>query len=343
MPALKRNEISEKIKLVKFEIERWRSADNPRVEWRGGSVKCVTERLSQTIQDLFDFVARLDIEQDAKKLVLKIDEFQKVVDDWAVNSIAIPEDTHPGGSTEMWGKWELVVLSANERARTKPPSIESLDNQKISDIQIAMMYDWKDANDEWDLERVYRERAEPGSEYDASTWVSPFDAKETEETNAAWAVRTATVRETPATANRVRTDAPESIYELLQQRVSSKQILLMKPTATIEGIHEVAIAHGLPVDGMQVERDSSAASTGKPKRVATASKSVAKANGSKVDLEIDDLEKRTYLISGVKELQQAGKTPEQIVVLFAEDFPELTAQQVVSILQEESAESLVGL
>ena len=253
---LTRKSLAEAITSVERSINAWNAGEGPRVDWRGRNVKCLSERMIAVFGSLAEMTATNNVSQDAKKVVLAIDDFDDAMGNWAENCQINPDETNPAGDEEFWKAWKIVKLRIAERARAVPRHIKEYQEQSLNDRQIALQYHWVDKLGEPNIDMVQDEKLKPGTHFDPKTWVHPLDAKDSAEIDRAWSSRSVKVAAEQESKG-VIPEAPESIYELLKQRVSSSQILRMKPKSTIEGIRAVALKHDLEVDGVKVHGEKS--------------------------------------------------------------------------------------
>ncbi|MCD0459128.1 hypothetical protein [Roseiconus lacunae] len=335
---LKRAKLAEAINSVRDTVERWNAADNPVVRWRNGPRKAVSEHLMEGWFALFGFVATMDAESSIKPTILAIDKFQDELEQWVTDCDIAAEETDPHGSVAMWSAWTAVLDAFAVKQRKKPEPIASLVVQNVSDRQIAMIYGFKDENGDPDLTMVAEEKAKPGTHYDPDTWIHPSEARLQSQIEAEWSKREAIVDQNKADSFTPR-EAPESIEELINQRVSASQIAQMK-NVSIERVQEIADEIGLPIDGQ----------ISPPSQLVSPSDQLAEMRKREAEMqaEIDELRKRDSerelqsnqendpptLIEQVSTLAASGKKPGEIASELKPQFSNLTAKKVEAMLKK---------
>ena len=215
---------------------------------------------------LFNTCKTLDVEQDARELVLAIDEFEQQFRAHAFQ----PRDfgsprLEPDFARQFWFLLDEVFRLAERphRDRRPPETVAELFSQHVPPSQIAKMYGWYTRNDEGervpDEARVRRERENPGSEFDVETWVHPADKRFWEDIEERWAARKLTpppqrdaVGVPVADPPRQKKPCPETLDELLEQKVGVSQILKMKPELTREDVYARATELGIFADEGQL-------------------------------------------------------------------------------------------
>lgn len=256
---LKRSDVETIADKIQDLVEEWGEDATNSVSWNGERVQDF-EFVADKIHQEMDPLATMDIEFDARRIVLAIDELDRQIQVWKEARDLSPdsEAAHPGGNRDLWAAFrEIADARSRMVRRPKPEPIKDLIDQGVSDRQIAKIYHWRTDEGAPDVARVSREKADPGSEYDPAKWSHPLDEHDRKELDGLWATRQKLFDEWQAKA-KVRTlEAPETIEELIRQRVGSKQIAKMKNT-TVEAVKEVAAQIAVPLDGQFVPRVSPA-------------------------------------------------------------------------------------
>jgi hypothetical protein len=320
---LTRKNIVDALQLLRNSVKQWEASTDQTllVRWRTGPRKSISEQLLADFDALFNFVDRDDVDNEMKATVLSIDEFESVFVDWCENCGLNPDETDPNGGRKFWDAFEAIYESLDVPHRKLPEPIEALVTDKVSERQIALIYGWKNPDGSGDVNKVREEREAPGTHYNPRTWVHPSDKRRHEEIEARWALRKRRPgKESAGTKNR---EAPESIDELIQQRVPSKQIAMMKKV-DIEVVRARAAELNIPLDGqfvpriqpvdiMQGIRDDEA------DRLATMQKL-----GEQQPLPLPQR---------VMDLHSQGKSLEAIVDILKAENPKLTMAKIEKILQ----------
>ena len=251
MPALSRNDIAALVRVASEAITEWDLANDSScyVKWRGSQRKAISEGVATAWVDLMAAVADSDaIADDAKSLVIEIDRFDGALLAWEEGCSLTPEDTDPAGTSALWSAWDVVTREASRKQVRKLPTPirELVEVQKVPDRQIAIQYGWFRADGVPDTARVREELEEPGRHYNPETWVHPSERRQTEKIAEAWAIRVS--RHVAKPDGGRGGEAPESLDDLIFERVPSKQIALLK-RITVEEVRERAAYLGVPLDG----------------------------------------------------------------------------------------------
>lgn len=326
--TLTRQTLAPALKALDAEVARWEAADAPIVRWRTGPRKAISDSLIESFHEMFEAVATDDVSDDIKPIVLKIDAFEDALAEWAEACDLTPEDADPRGSAKLWAAFREVISSLTEYRPRKAESIETLVAQKVSDRQIAMIYGWKQEDGSPDTTKVLEEKANPGTHYDPETWVHPSEMKAKAELDARWALRMDRV-DARVVAKHTQREAPETLEELIQQRVPSKQIAKMK-RVDVELVRQRAAELGVPLDGQFVRRTSPADKMAEL-READADREAELAQKMQPDA---DESGEPSLLERILELYVDGKSPQQIADELKADHPKLTYQKVSRMIQE---------
>lgn len=327
---LSRSDVVAAVREVEQIVNTWEAAktdEAPYVSWRGRPTKAISEAVADAFESLSEKTATMEVDRDARAVVLMVDKFDEQYVEWAEKSELTPEDANPGGSREMWSAWQDVIGSTADRPTRRLEPIKQLDIEKVPERQIALMYGWKHSDGSPDAQKVREERENPGTHYNAAEWVHPQDAKDDAETDAAWSIRSARIdaeiaQSTPAAA-------PESLDDLILQDVPSKQIARMLGI-TPEDVKARAGQMGVPLDGqfvpsisphdrMQDVRDADA---DRNRQLRKAAESELRA----AETDVDAMPER------ILSLAADGQNPKQIAKLLSGDFKGLTEAKVAGII-----------
>lgn len=332
---LSRTEVNDVITKIERIVLDWENDNSAVIRWRGERVRDFSIIADQLLDEL-DAFATMDIADDAKPTVLAVDELDRAIQQWKEAMDIAPESdiAHPGGNSAVWNAYSEVIRAKNRRSgRPKPEPIQTLIDQQVSDRQIAYIYSWVDADGSPDLHRVAREKAEPGSEYDPAKWVHPLDVKDRQEIERQWDERQKVFDEWQAkqSPNGPLT-APETIEELIRQRVGSQQISMMK-NVTVDEVRRVAAEIGVPLDGQFVPRvapaDRQAAI--RESEAEGEAKAEARMVAELSHSEIADMNER------IVTCHLEGLSNKQIAEALKGDFAELSANKVAAIIKKEEA------
>lgn len=239
-------DLNAEIRRAQSIVEAWEAMPNessPVVNWRGGARKAISEAVANAWADLVDYCDSPDFADDAKQTVLAVDKFEDALAAWSHAVDVDPSNTDPGGSQPLWNTWEAIRQVIPYRIVHPDPIKSLIEVQGVSDRQIAKQYGFDDV-------RMVREEYEkPGTHYDPKTWTPSHYRKQMAKIADEWQRRSSRRRHANPNRPREKEIAPESLDQLIEQRVSSKQIAKMKGI-TIEEVKERADYLGLPLDGI---------------------------------------------------------------------------------------------
>lgn len=331
---LTRQEFAVRLHQVNEKVLAWEASDAPIVQWQGGPRKAISDALIKAFHEIFEMAGTNEVEQSAKPIILAVDQFEDALATWAEDCDISPEDTDPRGTQSLWIAWGEIFEVLKTRQARKPEDIRTLVAEKVSDRQIAMIYGWKDESGEFDLQKVREEKANPGTHYNPETWVHPSEVRMAEEVEAKWKDRQHRIDEKVA-AKYVRKECPETIDELIVQRVPSKQIAMMKDV-DIEVVRKRAAELGIPLDGQFVRRVSQIDQLADVRNV-----EIQRDAEVQSEMQSDQMEQSGTLVDKILELYVAEKTPGEIAEILKVDHPKLTHQKVAAIIRkaEEEAEA----
>lgn len=338
-------------------VSQWETApveNLPMVTWRGKPRQAISEAMIEEWAALCELFETMDIEPKAQPIVLALDAFSDAVDAWAELCELSPEDADPRGSREIWSTWGDVIRSLVETAPKRLESIAQLDIEKVPERQIALIYGWVHADGAPNIQKVREERANPGKHYDADKWVHPEDARIAKETADAWAKRRSRLSDRAAVVAGPPV-AYETLEDLIEQRVPSKQIADMK-RIPVETVKRRAFEMGISLDGevvrsvssadqQQAIRDAEARHQMELDRLVAAERRALQASGSFQGEGQSGEQTGEQSQSGgeslpdrILSLAAQGRTPKEIADQLNGDHPGLTYQKVDGILRHANRE-----
>lgn len=326
--TLSKESVRELFESANRAVTTWESQDTPVVRWRGSARKAISGALIEVWYNMIEAVSTMDVADDAKLAVLAIDEFETILEDWATKCDLTPEDADPKGTHDLWVAWRTIGESLAVVNHKKPEPIQQLVVEKVSDRQIALMYGWKTEAGEPDVEKVREEKKEPGKHLNLDTWVHPSEAKRKAEISEKWDKRTDYLA-TKNVSSQVKKDAPESLDDLIRQRVGSEQIARMKGV-TLDEVRRRAAELKIPLDGQFIP------SVSPDDKMQEMRDAEAEREAKIAELMQDDGEEdgKLPLIDQVVMLHQEGNPPDAIVDALKPDFPKLTKAKVVGIIKK---------
>jgi hypothetical protein len=328
--SISKESVRELCESASHAVETWESQDTPVVRWRGNARKAISGALIEAWYGMIDAVSTMEVEDDAKSTVLAIDEFEVVLEEWATKCDVSPDEADPKGSHDLWVAWRSIVESLAVVKRKKPEPLKQLIAEKLSDRQIALAYGWKDETGEPDIQKVREEKESPGKHLDLDTWVHPAEVKEKAEIEAKWASRPEHLAGKKLTESQKK-DAPESLDDLIRQRVPSAQIARMK-NIELEAIQKRASELKIPLDGQFVPSMSPA------DQMSDVREADAQREAEIERLMQDEGDSPLSLPDQVAMLHAEGNDVDAIVDALKPDFPKLTKAKVAKIVEKHTDE-----
>ena len=343
MATITREHVANLYQSVQQKIEAWEASIDPKVRWRGGERKAIAGNLIEAWHALFDAVATLDAEQNAKPAILVIDEFESILEEWAEGCDLQPETTDPRRTSQLWSKWGEIAEAFNVPKRRQPESIKTLTVEKVPDRQIALIYGFFRADGEADAEKVREERDNPGTHYNPETWIHPDEAKRNAAINKRWQLRQARIDTRAFESQGVR-DAPETTEELIRQRVPSKQIAEMK-RCSVEDVQTLAAKLGIPLDGQFVPSISPADKMqdirqAELDRDAELERLMASNDTDELAKQLASDGEATTLLERVLESHIAGNSHEDIAKGLKPEFKKITAAKVAKMIESATSAAI---
>ncbi len=327
------SELKTKIDQTAKVIHDWQEADEPMVMFRGILTKAIDDAVVDAVLDLQEFCRVVEADQEAQRLILKVDEFHREWESWSHSVETATGESHPNGTHAMWIAWADVLQSRDVPERRKPEDIRTLIGQEVGDTQIAKIYGWKDADGRWDVRRVAEEKREPGKHYNPEKWQHPMEVAEREQVARAWENRVARVRDVGVPQPQA-TAAPESIEELLRQGVGSEQAARMKQIS-VQEVRAEAARLGIPVDSEYVPMVSphDQMEAMRRKEAKQNAELAAQMQSQAPQPDADTAE----MVTQVLERHLDDQRPGEIAKALKDRWPELSAQKVSAIIKEAEA------
>src|SRR6056297_2275924 len=152
-------------------VEHWGAGDAPNVNWRGGVVKKMSTAVEKAIDEVCYLCGQRDVAEDARELVLAIDRFQLEVHAWREAIDIEPDAVHPGGTSDLWDRFNVLRDYLTPRARILPEPIRELMEAQVGDEQICRIYGFVKEDGSADMVKLAEEKANPGTHFDPQTWM----------------------------------------------------------------------------------------------------------------------------------------------------------------------------
>lgn len=218
-----------------------------RKAWVESDAKFVTETLEQAIDELVEGFGEGTIPGELRGIEQAISrELAPAWEAWK-NEARATGDLRVLPGDNFW----LAVLNlerAREKAQPRPPitveTIEQLTEQKVSDRQICIIYDWLDGRGQPELWRLAEERREPGKH--TANWVPKAERRRQEQDVRQAQLRQQVAQRQARKVEQLTAPCKESIEELIGQGLSAEQIAEMRK-CSLDEVYAAA-------DQMGVER-----------------------------------------------------------------------------------------
>jgi hypothetical protein len=172
--------------------KQWTEQDGPLRIWNGVSTKCISEDLHNHITEACNATADkgLQVEPAARGMLLVFDDleyfFTKWIQDASMQLVTAP----PEGSSELRNCFDRIAEILRVQSLPHPRPIKQLVAEKVSPAQIAIIYGWKNPEDNSpDTAKVHEEIEAPGTHYNAKDWVHPALRVIQAEIDREWATR----------------------------------------------------------------------------------------------------------------------------------------------------------
>lgn len=157
-------------------FKAWKDQEGPLRMWNGASTKCISEDLHNHITEAVNATADegLQVEPSARGLLLVFDDlsyfFTKWIQDASMQLVTAP----PGGSSELINCFDRIADMLKTQNLPQPRPIKQLVAERVSPAQIAIIYGWKNPEDNSpDTAKVHEEIEAPGTHFNAKDWIHP--------------------------------------------------------------------------------------------------------------------------------------------------------------------------
>lgn len=326
---LKKSEFRSAFDSVRKRIEEWNANRTDAEVWEGTRVVRIGPEIVEAFFELIDLASTMDVERSLRAPILALDEFESALHDWAEERQISPETTSPGGTPNLWNRWLEFVDSMNVRSFPAPESIESLRTQGVADRQICLIYGFVDESGAPEINKVAEELAKPGTHYNAKKWVHPSQKRIDAVISERWKERSKKVDD-KAKVEPVNREAPETVEELLTQRVSSRQIAMMKGI-TVDEVRAIAANAGIPVDNEIPSSPVSASPEVDAERRREREARIAQELKEKTE---QQQQQRGTILDQVRSLAEQGETDEAIAAKLANDHSQFTKENIAAIIKQ---------
>ena len=220
-------EVAEFVKQLQLTVTAWEQSTSPNVQWRGNMVRAITVDVETAANELFESCDTAEVDPGTREIVLAVDRFQEAMEDWKKRLQLQESSAGPQGSAKFWAAYSEMLTKLSPRTKKLPEPIGQLIKQEVSYPQIAKIYGWYDDAGVPDIRRLQEEIDKPGTHYNPATWVSANDRAFELELATAWSSREARRQAARVVAMPARTDPRETLDQLIDERVSVRQIAKM--------------------------------------------------------------------------------------------------------------------
>lgn len=264
---LTRKQLLTKLEQACERVDEWDAASEPKINWRGATTKALSDQVLSAWDAVIELTYAEKIDQDARELVLEIDEMEDELLAWARAFESRPDSVSPAGTEALWQRWRCVRDRMKERKWPLPEPIADLTAQGVGDGQICRIYGWKNENGQPDFATLSKQReweryqsdeklrekwqgAKPQRQYDPSTWQHPSKARHDAEIQRRWNGRDKGQWEPLASEppKAQPQEAPEPIEDLIAQGVPGAQVAKMKGVS-VDYVYEIADQIDKGIDG----------------------------------------------------------------------------------------------
>lgn len=319
-------------------VDEWRLSGEPSTYFQGQIAQQMSAEVSQAADELFERLANRDVSgYRAKQLVIAIDAFEDAFVSW-LDDINNQMQVHPGGSSAMWNLFDQsLTLLDHPPGEKKPESIEQLLREKVPYQQIAKIWGLVLPDGSGDVARLNEEIANPGTHI-KSDWMSSDEQARRRDIDRRWQSRVeeldrAEAKQAAQTAG-MGDDCPESLEDLIQQRVPIAQIARMKEMSEDEVRHKCV--------EMEVAIDSSVIGYADTSYTPADDEQQEKTEETRLDDALRAAKVNNYPELSKEErivkLSKDGNRPSEIAKLLETAYPGITYQQVNTILRKAKAE-----
>jgi hypothetical protein len=248
--ALTRTDVLKAVVRTNEVLKDWDASDSPNTNWRGMVVKQMSRAVESALDDLCSLSSQTDVADDARDLLMAIDQVAIEFQAWAEAIDIAPDTVHPSGTSQLRTALAVVREKCGERQRVLPDSIRDLMAIGTSDDQICKTYGFLKSDGQPDLAALSEEKEKPGTHFDPKTWVPPHFARIQREINERWSSRVPIDYQPVAEIHqpRERRIDPTPIDDLIGQNVPAEQIARMK-AMSVEEVERYAMENKLPLNG----------------------------------------------------------------------------------------------
>lgn len=196
--------------------------------WENSDIDEITEGFRDGVLDLADAFEQNDIPRECRELAIAVFAW---LDQWAAFERDLTSEPIP--TAKFWRHYnEMIRLreAGPRRFRRLEPVALLVNVQKVSVNQVAKIYGWFLPNGSPDEAKVYEELTTPGTHV-GPDFVPPEEREWEQQSKRDVTARRERIRKYIETTRDEEREAPESLEELIRQRVPAKQTAKMKHTS----------------------------------------------------------------------------------------------------------------
>lgn len=232
--------------------KQWNESTEPGLlrMWNGAPTKFISEDLHRNIEQACDATADLglDVEPSARGLLLIFDDLEYFFMKWLQDASMQLPTAPPRGSNEIHNCMDRLTEKLRAQSLPQPRPIKQLVAEKVSPHQIAIIYGWKNPEDNSpDTAKVHEEIEAPGTHYDAAQWVHPALKVIQAEVDKQWSEREPRGKSFESMQPEVKAPAPviPTLDELFALKAPKAQILRLHKDLTEDDLEFQAAERGL--------------------------------------------------------------------------------------------------
>ena len=287
--------------------------------------------VESAIKALFEFAAMPhdSFEQHIEvfRLMLAIDRVKEEWDRWV--QWHQESGQNPDGTDSLWSAInDLHQINDNELSKPgDSPHVHF--SRGVSERQIAKIMEWRTVDD-WDIAKVQRELAKPGSEWTES-YVPPSHQAKLDEITRQFVKRFSKPANDPSENGRPQ--PVETMEDLIFQGLNIKQIKKHYPDASTS--HIIDVAEGLGVDLPDAMNLASVRAERIKERIAQTEKDQEERTAAmKLAHEAESIDSLNTMAEKIIWMHKEGHKPKQISEALKMEFPELSHQKVARMVRD---------
>jgi len=196
-------------------------------DWITSDATVISAELQQAIDATLAEFADGDIPKDCRKLFREADALATEWNTWLDVAVANGDPTAvPSIKSPVWAAMERLYDARKDAETRDPPPIETiqqLEKQGLNDKQICRIYGWWLAPKVEDIGKLQEERLKPGT-HTGKDFVHPLLRRQQDDEQKRAVARAEFRKAQEEKLAKLEHVAPESVVDLVNQKLSAKQI-----------------------------------------------------------------------------------------------------------------------